>query len=79
MSVRTAQSFDKMHVSEQFALSQQLKTSTGFFLYYFDRLKYFKTKVACFNNANKLYEKIYGSKKFLNYRSFRRVLGFHRK
>lgn len=57
----------------------KIATSAGFYQYYFEELKYYKTEVECFNTVNDLYFKYFGEYKYSSYNSFRKLKNKHLK
>jgi hypothetical protein len=49
----------------------KIATSSGFYQYYFEQLKFHKTNVECFETINDLYFKYFGEYKYSSYNSFR--------
>ncbi len=58
---------------EENKLIRQIATSSGFYQFYFSKLKDFKTNIACFNHANELYFKYFDEYKYASYESFRKL------
>lgn len=57
----------------------KIATSSGFYQYYFDQLKFHKTNVECFETINDLYFKYFGEYKYSSYNSFRTLRNKHLK
>lgn len=49
----------------------KIATSSGFYQYYFEQIKCYKTNVECFEAVNDLYFKYFGEYKYSSYNSFR--------
>ena len=51
---------------------KRIATSAGFYQYYFENLKHYKTEIDCFEKINDLYYEFFGEHKFSSYDSFRK-------
>lgn len=71
--------FTNLTEGQKYVLAQKLGTAKGFYLYYFEQLKHFKTQTECFNAVNLLHFKIFNEYKYTEYNSFRHALQYHLK
>jgi hypothetical protein len=60
-------------LQEEFELIRQLGRSNGFYMYYFSKLKDFKTNIDCFHHVNDLYYKYFNEYRYSSYNSFRTI------
>lgn len=74
---QTTTNFNQLSSAQRYVLAQKLGTVTGFYLYYFEQLKHFRTQTECFNAINLLHYKIFKENKYEDYDSFRRALKYH--
>lgn len=51
----------------------RIATSSGFYEYYFEQLKHYKSNIDCFEYVNNLYYQYFGEYKYSSYNSFRTV------
>lgn len=58
---------------------RQIATSSGFYEYYFKKLKEHLTEIDCFNEVNDLYFEYFGEYKYASYNSFRKLKNKHLK
>jgi len=66
-------------LKEENVIICKIATSAGFYQYYFEQLKHYKTEVDCFNFVNDLYFKYFGEYKYSSYNSFRKLKNKHLK
>lgn len=55
----------------------KIATSSGFYEYYFEQLKHYKTNIDCFEYVNNLYCQYFGEYKYSSYDTFRKLKNKH--
>lgn len=75
-----AQNYEKKQLAEKFKLAQQIGTTAGFYMYFFDTLGTgeFETRKECFHNVNDLHLHVFGQEKYSDYNSFRQFIKNYR-
>lgn len=55
-------------------IMRKISTSFGFYEFYFENLKNYKTEIECFNEVNNIYFKFFGVFKYQNYQTFKTAI-----
>jgi hypothetical protein len=55
-------------------IMHKISTSFGFYSFYFENLKNYKTENECFNEVNELYFNLFGVYKYENYQTFKSTI-----
>jgi hypothetical protein len=54
-------------------IMRKLSTRKGFYQYYFSKLPYYETFLACFNAVNDEFLDLFGSYRYLSYGEFKKI------
>lgn len=55
-------------------IMRKISTTFGFYEFYFENLKNYKTEIECFDEVNNTYFKFFGALKYQNYQTFKTAI-----